>query len=227
MGRTGYLGGSIIRPGGAVPPRVGFLTVSAVARATGLGAHVANIKRQNIVMDAATIVARQHKFLMPGMAVELSGARSQHFGATVDQHAAHAVKRYVFDNHDIVEVYTQKGVDEVALLGLRTMLGLVTDVDRRANLSIDKRLENNPQRIAQLQRVVNSTIATPAEARKLAEQLELNRRMFEGALLHSMRGGFDASYDTMLSEYETALLVAPPADEAPGAMVDMLTDLVA
>jgi len=118
-------------------------------------------------------------------------------------------------------------VDEVALLGLRTMLGLVTDVDRRANLSIDKRLENNPQRIAQLQRVVNSTIATPAEARKLAEELELNRRMFEGALLLSMRGGFDASYDTMLSEYEATLSVAPPADEAPGAMVDMLTHLVA
>jgi hypothetical protein len=55
MARTGYLGGSIIRPGGGAPPRVGPVLVSNIARPTGLGSHVANIKRQNIVMDAATI----------------------------------------------------------------------------------------------------------------------------------------------------------------------------
>src|SRR5438105_11994828 len=133
MARTGYLGGAIIRPGGAAPSSVGAVSVSNLARPMGLGSHVENIKRQNIVMDAATIVARRHDFVTPHTKVELSAARNQHFSATGGQHAAHAVKRYAFDNRDIVEVYTRPGVDEVALIGLRTMLGLVTDVDRRAN----------------------------------------------------------------------------------------------
>lgn len=229
MARTGYLGGTLIRPGGTVPDQVGALIVSRIPRQMGLASHVANIRRQAIVMDAATIVARQHGFLTPGMKVGLSGARSQHFGATAGQHAAHAVKRYVFDHKDIVEVYTHQFVEEVALIGLRTMLGLVTDVDRRANLSIDKRLENNPQRIAQLQRVVDATIANAAEAYRLAQELELNRRLFERALVQSMQGGFDgdAKYAAMLTEYETALAAPPPADEAPAVMVGMIADLVA
>jgi hypothetical protein len=91
--------------------------------------------------DAAVIVARKHNFITQGIKVELAAAKSQHFGATGGQHAAHAVKRYTFDGKDIAEVYTRRGVDEVALIGLRTMLGLAIDVDRRANLSIEKRID--------------------------------------------------------------------------------------
>ncbi len=162
MARLGYLGGRIIPPGGAPPPRVRTLNVSHIPRLTGLGSHVANIKRQNIVMDAAAIVARQHNFVGPMTKVGLSPALLQNFGATGGQHASHAMKRFTFDNRDIIEVYTRKGVDEVLVLGLETMLGLVTDVDRRANLSIDKRLENNPRRLTQLQLVVKSSIGNLA-----------------------------------------------------------------
>ena len=228
MARAGYLGGGIIRPGGAPPPNVGSLTVSAIARANGLGSHVANVKRQSIVMDAAAIVARQHGFLTPQTKIGLSAARLQNFGATGGQHAAHAVKRFTFDGRDIIQVYTRPGVDEIAVTGLATMLGLVTDVDRRANLSIDKRLENNPQRIAQMQLVVVSSIGDLAEARKLARELEFQRRFFDRALLQSMQGGFggDANYVAMLSDYEATLSSPPPADEAPGLMVDMIARLI-
>src|ERR1700722_19643186 len=97
MARAGYLGGGIIRPGGAPPPNVGSLTVSAIARANGLGSHVANVKRQNIVMDAAATVARPQGLLTPQTKIGLSAARLQNFGATGGQHAAHAVKRFTFD----------------------------------------------------------------------------------------------------------------------------------
>lgn len=228
MSRAGYLGGSIIRPGGIPPARVGDLTVSRIARQTGLDSHVANIKRQNIVMDAATIVARWRGFLRPEARVEVGRAALQNFGATGGEHAAHAVKRFTFDNRDIVEVYTRKGVAEVAPIGLQTMLGLVIDVDRRANLSIDKRLENNPQRLAQLQRVVAGPITSAAAARELARELEFQRRHFEKALLASMRGGFDGDtdYDAMLTTYDAGLSAPAAADEAPERMVEMVADLV-
>jgi hypothetical protein len=228
MARSGYLGGRIIPPGGAPPSRVGALGVSHIARLTGLGSHVANVKRQNIVMDAAAIVAREHNFVMSNTKVGLSPARLQNFGATGGQHAAHAMKRFTFDNRDIIEVYTRKGIDEIAVLGLETMLGLVTDVDRRANLSIDKRLENNPKRLAQLQLVVDSSIGNLPEARKLARELEFQRRFFDSAMLRLMHGGFDgdANYAQMLSEYEATLSASPPADEAPELMVDMVARLI-
>jgi hypothetical protein len=228
MARTGYLGESIIRPGDHAPTQVGSVSVANIPRATGLAADVTEIKRQNIVLDAAVIVARRHNFITQGIKVELATAKSQHFGATGRQHAAHAVKRYTFGGKDIVEVYTQKSVDEVALIGLRTMLGLVVDVDRRANLSIDKRIETSPRRIAQLQRVVGASIGSPAEARKLARDLELDRRMSEPALLQSMRGDFggDANYDAMLTEYVAILSAPPPRDEAPDLMVDMISRLI-
>jgi hypothetical protein len=138
------------------------------------------------------------------------------------------VKRFTFDGRDIIQVYTRPGVDEIAVTGLATMLGLVTDVDRRANLSIDKRLEDNPQRMAQMQLVVGSSIGDLAEARKLARELEFQRRFFDRALLQSMQGGFggDANYVAMLSEYEATLSSPPPADEAPGLMVDMIARLI-
>ena len=136
MNRKGYLGHGIFRPGGTVPARIGDLVVSNIPRATGLGSHVVNIKRQNITLDAATILARIHGFVTPQTEVGLSGARDQYFGATSPDHAAHAVKRFTFNNKSIVDVYTRPGVDEVAIVGLQTMLGLVTDVHRRANLSI-------------------------------------------------------------------------------------------
>jgi hypothetical protein len=228
MARTGYLGGSIIRPGGGAFPRVGPVFVANIARPTGLGSHVANIKRQNIVMDAATIIARQHDFVTPHTKVELSAARNQHFGATSGQHAAHAVKRYTFDNRDIVEVYTRPGVDEVGLIGLQTMLGLVTDVDRRANLSIDKRLENNPMRLNQLQHVVGSSVGSMADARELARELELQRRYFENKLLQSMESAFgnDQNYRDMIEQYKATLSASPRFDETPATMVDMIARLV-
>lgn len=228
MARTGYLGGSIIRPGDSRPTQVGPVTVANIPRQTGLASHVANIKQQGVRMDAATIVARLRGFLAPSMKVALSAAKDQHFGATGGQHAAHAVKRYTFGGKDIVEVYTRPGVDELAVIALRTMLGLVTDVDRRANLSIDKRIETNPQRMAQLQHVVDASVTNMAEARKLAQDLELNRRMFEQALLRSMQGGFsgDANYGAMLADYEATLSAPPPWDETPARTVDMIADLV-
>jgi hypothetical protein len=228
MARTGYLGSPIIRPGGSAPPRVGPVFVSSIARPIGLGSHVANIKRQNIVMDAATIIARQHGFVTPQTKVELSAAQDQHFGATNGQHAAHAVKRYTFDNRNIVEVYTRPGVDEVGLIGLQTMLGLVTDVDRRANLSIDKRLENNPMRLGQLQLVVGSSVGGMADARELARELELQRRYFENKLLQSMAGAFgnDQHYCDMIDEYKATLSAPPRSDETPAMMVDMIARLV-
>jgi hypothetical protein len=228
MARTGYLGGSVIQSGGQAPTQVGSVSVAKVPRAIGLAAHVAEIKRQNIVLDAAVIVARKHNFITQGIRVELAAAKSQHFGAAGGQHAAHAVKRYTLDGKDIAEVYTQKGVDEVALIGLRTMLGLVIDVDRRANLSIDKRIETSPQRIAQLQKVVDASIGSAAEARKLARDLELDRRMSEPALLQSMQGGFagDANYSAMLTEYMTILSAPPPRDESPELMVDTISRLI-
>lgn len=228
MARTGYLGGSIIRPGDARPARVGSLIGSNIPRATGLAAHVAEIKRQNIVLDAATIVARRHAFLTPGISVSLAAATLQHFGATGGQHAAHAVKRYSFGGDDIAEVYAKRGADDVLLIGLTTMFGLVIDVDRRANLSIDKRLETNPQRVMQLQSVVNTSIGSLADAQMLARNLEFNRRMFDLAVLQSMRGGFegDTSYDSMLTEYTEIISEPPPQDEAPTLMVDMIASLI-
>jgi hypothetical protein len=228
MARTGYLGGPIIRPGAPRPDRVGPLVVSNIPRSSGLASHVAEIKRQNIVLDAAAIVARRHGFLARNVKVELAGARSQHFGATGGQHAAHAVKRYLFGGNDIVQIYAHPQVDELACIGLATMLGLVIDVDRRANLSIDKRLETAPQRVAQLQTIANASIQSPADARRLARDLELNRRNFEPALLQFMRGGFDgdASYAAMLVEYTNILSAPPAADEAPALMIDMVESMI-
>ncbi len=136
---------------------------------------------------------------------------AQEFTARGGQHAAHAVKRFTFGGKSIVEVYMRPGVDEMAILGLGTMLSSVTDVRPRANLSIDKRLENNPQRLDQLKLVVGSSIGSLAEARKLARELESERRFFEKALLRNMQGGFggDADYGAMLALYE-ATLSAPP-----------------
>ncbi len=233
MARQGYFGNPIFRPGDNLPAAVtlpggGVLTLSAIARATGLGSHVANVKRQSIVMDAATIVARHHGFLTPQTRVGLSRAGFQHFGATGGGHAAHAMKRFTFDDKDIVAVYTRDGVDEMAPIGLQTMLGYVIDVDRRANLSIDKRLENNPQRLGQIEHAVKSTIGSMAEARELARELEFQRRFFEKGLLLSLRGGFggDARYDAMLSEYEAALAAPPPDSETPTRMVDMIATMI-
>lgn len=228
MNCKGYLGHGIFRPGGTVPARIGDLVVSNIPRATGLGSHVVNIKRQNITLDAATILARIHGFVTPQTEVGLSGARDQYFGATSPDHAAHAVKRFTFNNKSIVDVYTRPGVDEVAIVGLQTMLGLVTDVHRRANLSIDKRLEGNPQRLKQLQLVVASSIGNLSEARQLARELEFERRYFESTLLKSMKGSFggDADYDAMLSMYEATLSAPAPFDETPDRMVNMIADLV-
>jgi hypothetical protein len=228
MARTGYLDEPIIRPGDPQPDRVGSLTVSNIPRSTGLPSHVAEIKRQNIVLDAVAIVARKHGFLARGVKVELAGAKSQHFGATGGQHAAHAVKRYLFGGNDIIQIYARPEVDEVARIGVRTMLGLVVDVDRRANLSIDKRLETAPQRVAQLQLVANASVDSQADARRLARELELNRRTFEPALLQSMRGGFagDANYAAMLTDYAKVLNAPPVADETPDRMVDMIERLI-
>jgi hypothetical protein len=118
-------------------------------------------------------------------------------------------------------------VDEVAILGLGTMLGLVTDARPRANLSIDKRLEGNPQRLAQLKFVAGSSIGSLAEARGLARELESQRRFFEKALLRNMQGGFggDAEHDAMLSLYVATLAAPPPLDETPDLMVDMIATL--
>ena len=228
MARTGMFGSRIVLPGQAWPARVGDIVISQSPRATGLSSHVAHIKRLNVRLDAATIVARQRGFFVPGTMVAPGAAEDQNFGATGGQHAAHAVKRYLFGKEDIVDVYARNGADRVAVDGLWLMLGVVTDVDRRANLSIDKRLEDNPQRVAQLQRVVDTPISSPADARNLARELELNRRIFEQALLRSMRGGFDgdANYDAMVTAYEATLSAAPPADERPEAAVDMMNDLL-
>jgi hypothetical protein len=202
--------------------------VANIPRGTGLAGHVAEMKRQNIMLDVAAIIARRHGFFARGVKVELAGARQQHFGATGGQHAAHAVKRYLFGGNDISQIYARPEVDEVARIGVQTMLGLVIDVDRRANLSIDKRLETAPQRVAQLQLVANASVDSRDEARQLARELELSRRTFEPALLTSMRGGFDGdtAYDAMLTEY-TKILSAPPLyDETPARMVDMLESLI-
>jgi hypothetical protein len=138
------------------------------------------------------------------------------------------VKRYTFDNRDIVEVYTGPGVDEVGLIGLRTMLGLVTDVDRRANLSIDKRLENNPMRLGQLQLVAGSSVGSMADARELARELELQRRYFENKLLQSMESAFgnDQNYRDMIEQYKATLSAPPRFDETSARMVDMIARLV-
>jgi hypothetical protein len=76
-----------------------------------------------------------------------------------------------------------EGRRQSALIGLRTMLGLAIDVDRRANLSIEKRIETSSQRIAQLPRVVGASIGRIADARKLARDLVVQiRRMVPSVL---------------------------------------------
>jgi hypothetical protein len=185
--RQGYLGGSIIRPGNSPPPRVGNLTVSNIPRQVGIESHVAGVKRQNIVMDAATIVAATHGFVTPRTIVNVAPARYQNFAANGGMHAAHVVKTFIFDGKDISQVYARYNVDEVAQYGLKTMLGLVTDVEPRANLSIDRRLEGNPQRLAQIQFAVSHPSPTLREAKALATELELRRRTYESGLLKMLR----------------------------------------
>jgi hypothetical protein len=75
---------------------------------------------------------------------------------------------------------------------------------------------------------VGRSIGSLAQARKLARDLELDRRMSEPALLQSMRGGFagDAKYDAMLTEYIAILSAPPPRDESPDLMVDMISLLI-
>lgn len=236
MRRSGYFGLPIIRPGGSPPDRLRVnlaasnqtLMVSDIARPQGLAAHVANVKRQNTTLDAAVIVGRMRGFLTPATRIEPGGARDQNFGATGGQHAAHAVKRYTFDGRSIVAVFDRAGVDPLLPMGLQTMLGLVTDVDRRANLSIDKRLEGNPHRLGQLQIATRHSIPTLAAAIALAREMEMNRRMFEAALLTAMRGGFggDAGYAAMLDDYLAGLSAPPAADETPDHMVRMITSLL-
>jgi len=232
MDRKGYFGHKILRPGDTLPshirlPSGSVLTVSNIPRATGLASHVANVKEQNIIMDAATIFARLRDFLTPQNKAGLSGAKDQFYGATGANHAAHAVKRFTFEfvpkKKNIVEVYERPGVDEVAVIGLQTMLGLVIDVPRVANLSIDRRLENNPQRLAQLQLVVDSSIGSLPEARKLARELEHQRRSFDQDLLKSMQGG---SNGEMVSQYNTILSEPPRFDGTPDRMVDNFARLV-
>lgn len=227
MARAGYFGEPIFRPGSTVPTMVDGMTVARVPRAIGLAQHVANVKRQNIVLDAAVVVARLRKLVGAATKVAVTGAHDQFFGATAGQHAAHAVKRYTFDGRDLAAVYAAGGADEVAVRGLRTMLGLVTDVDRRANLSIDKRLEGNPRRLAQIETAVRAPLASLAAAQALAADMEFQRRFFERALLQSLHGGFggDAAYGSMLAQYETVLCAPPPPDEAPGGMVSMIARL--
>jgi hypothetical protein len=203
------------------------LRISNIPRQTGLGSHVANVKRQNIVMDAATIIARYRDFLTFDTEVDVSAAENQEFTATGGQHAAHAVKRFTFGKKSIVEVYDRPGVEKQAIVALGWRLGSVIDVHRRANLSIDKRLENNPERLAQLKLVVGSSIGSLSEARALARELESHRRFFDKILLRNMRGGFggDADYDAMLSVYEATLSAPPPLDETPDRMVDMIATM--
>ena len=74
MARTGYLGGSVIRPGDQTSTQVGSVSIRKIPRAIGLAAHVAEIKRQNILLDAAVIVARKHDFITQGGKVELGAA---------------------------------------------------------------------------------------------------------------------------------------------------------
>src|SRR5262249_50397037 len=106
LARTGYLGTPIIRPGGRPPAQIALpsgsvLTVSNIPRKTGLDSHVANVKARNIIMDAAVILARHYDFLTNKAVVALAPARYQHFGATGGQHAAHAVKMYIFNSENI------------------------------------------------------------------------------------------------------------------------------
>jgi hypothetical protein len=209
-----------------------MLTVANISRMADLDSHVMNVKAQNIVMDAAVILARRYNFLTAKTKVGLSRARYQNLGATGGQHAAHGVKTYIFGSgsktKDIMQIYMRDGVDEVALAGPNTMLGLTTDVERRANLSIDKRLESNPQRVAQIQTAVDSTIGSLAEAREMACEFEFQRRFFEKGLLLSMRGAFggDPHYDDMLSHYEATLAAPPSVDAEPAEMVDMIARLI-
>jgi hypothetical protein len=178
--------------------------------------------------DAAVIVARKHNFITQGIKVELAAAKSLHFGATGGQHAAHAVKRYTFDGKDIAEVYTRKGLDEVALIGLRTMLGLAIDVDRRANLSIEKRIDPvlsalhscrgwwTPRSAAlpkcgSWRAISNSIAACPSP--RCCSPCEA---VFAGG----------ANYNAMLTEYMTIRSTPPPRDESPELMVDMISRLI-
>jgi hypothetical protein len=233
MNRKGYFGHRILRPGDTLPshirlPSGDVLTISNIPRKTGLASHVADMKRWNIVMDAATIFARHCDFLTPQNKVSLSGAEYQNSGATGANHAAHALKRFTFKfdpkEKNIAEVYTRPGVGVAAVTGLQTMLGLVIDVPRLANQSIDQRLENNPQRLAQLKLVVGSSINSLPEARKLARELEFQRRSFDQDLLKSMQGGFGGDAD-LPSQYK-ALWEPPPFDETPEGAVDMIATMV-
>jgi hypothetical protein len=211
------------------------LRLSNIPRPPGLESHVANVKRRNIVMDAATIIARHRGFLTPDTEVALSPAENQEFTATGGLDAAHAVKRFTFREKNIgekmksiFEVYNRPGVEKEAIVHLGWMLGSVTDVHRRANRSIDRRLEENPERLKQLKLVVGSSIGSLAEARALALELESQRRFFDKVRLSSMRGGFegDANYEAMLSLYE-AILPAPPSffDGTPDGMVNMVATM--
>jgi len=193
-----------------------------IPRQTGLGSHVANVKRRNIVMDAATIFARHRDFLPPDTEVGLSPAKDQEFKATGGPHAAHAVKRFTFAGKSIVQVYTRPDVSPEVIVGLGWMLGSVTDVHPIANLSIDRRLENNPERLAQLKGVVGSSIGSLAEARALARELEFERRFFEKALLRNIEGSKDADYGAMVALYKAILSAPPPLGEEPDSMVDMI-----
>jgi hypothetical protein len=85
-GRPGFLrAGSV----GYVPPRVGGLLVSGgIERLIGLDNHVLNVRRQNIVLDAAVIAARRFGFLADPASVAVTAARLRNFRAEGAYHAA-------------------------------------------------------------------------------------------------------------------------------------------
>jgi len=191
--------------------------------------HVANIRQQNIKLDAAVVVARSRGLLAPDTKVAKSPAWDQNFRASKGQHAAHALKRFTFDGDDIADVYSRPRGSEVAALGLKMMLGLVTNVDPRANVSIDKVLENNPQRLWQIEEAVGADIQTLAKAQMIAQRLEFHRRHFDSLTLQALRQhpkfGGDPSYQTMLDIYMDGLVSAPAADDPPFWQVEMIDRL--
>lgn len=109
------------------------------------------------------------------------------------------------------------------------MLGLVTNVDPRANVSIDKVLENNQQRLWQIEEIVRSDIRTLATARVIAQHLEFRRRHFDFLTLQTLRQhpkfGGDPGYQTMLDIYMDGLASAPVADDTPFRVVEMIDRL--
>jgi len=191
--------------------------------------HIANIRQQNIRLDAAVIVARPRHLLASDAKVAKSKALKQNFRASKGQHAAHALKRFTFDGDDIADVYSRAEVSEVAALGFKMMLGLVTNVAPRANISIDQVLENNPQRLWQIEEIVRSDIRTLAEARVIAQQLEFRRCNFDSLTLQALRQhrkfGGDPSYQMMLGIYIDGLASTTVVEQTPSQVVEMVDQL--